>query len=251
MQRDPIEASPNLYAYVADNPICLVDSYGFEEAQTAPVMRKHKVAISVHGSRHSKGKYGDFDGRASSQGGGKFEIVDTGAGLLAVLAKYSGDCDCIERLYINSHALGSSISMRWDSGFYVKKPDKIGPMPEEDKNAETEPRPGAARDVKDLDADIKAGKIVFCKPCEIRLYGCWTGRDGMLAQALSRVTPCTVYGAAGRVAPVIKDGKETGEFTSEKPGWRSWKGGGKLDPSKDPNITGPNKYGTNSLLPNW
>jgi RHS repeat-associated protein len=231
--RDPIGelGGLNLYWFVANKPINKIDYLGLEEQPKRFILYEEVLSISVHGSR--LGGEGTFDGRAKGTGGGIYYIAETGKELLDLMEKKSKiderTCTCIKRMYIHSHGFGVSISMRWDSGFYITKPTSISPMGWGESDA-TRAKPGEARDVKDLEKLVNDRKVVFCPMCEVTFFGCHTGMEFGLAQAISEVIPCIVKGPSGNCAPVIVDGKETGEFTSDEDGWKYWGGGKFLGP---------------------
>lgn len=211
---DPVEedGGVNLYVFCGNDPVNSFDYLGMVDC------KKENVAISVHGA----GDEGAFDGRAKTSGRGKgYNVVSTGKELLNTLAKKSGTdangcCHCIETLTIHSHGNCSEpyngIIMSQNAGFYREK-----------SRAHLESYEPEARDVEDLKIRIDDNNISFCASCTIKLFGCWAGKDGGVAEALSKATSCTVVGATGKVAPEIKDGKETGGRTGGS--WMDWQNG--------------------------
>ena len=192
-----------------------------------------RIGISAHGSKH--GGDGAFDGRAKASSPNNWHAVETGKDLFAVLQSNTNTngpcCSCINVLHIHSHAVGSSLSMRWDSGFYINKPKEISPT--DRLNDHTKGVPGAARDINDLKKEINDKRIVFCKGCSIVLFGCWTGEPGYLAESLSKATGCSVIGPNGKASAANKNnrcidgckqlGPEVGGYCDK--GWLKWKCG--------------------------
>jgi len=217
----------SLYLGLKNSPMKYVDPTGMTTEVT--------VSVSVHGSRY--GGDGAFDGRAKTSGGGKYDAVDTGKALLDLLVKKSEEDCCIKKLFIHSHSLGKSLSMRWDSGFYQKgkagerKP--VDPNPPANVGESHKQIKDASRNVADLKALIDAKKVKFCEGCVITLFGCWSGAKGNLAQALSSATPCTVKAPIGKCYPVNKAGKGVSDKSTDKnevgggsdKGFNEWKDG--------------------------
>ena len=89
--------------------------------QNSAELDEKTIGISAHGSVY--GGEGAFDGRAKKSSPKNWHPVDTGAKLFDVLRSNSSKdgpcCSCVKNLQIHSHANGSGISMRWDSGMFV------------------------------------------------------------------------------------------------------------------------------------
>ena len=218
------------YLYIDNRALNYSDVLGLLPCKKWTAQR---IGISAHGSKH--GGDGAFDGRAKASSPNNWHAVETGKDLFAVLQLNTNTngpcCSCINVLHIHSHAVGSSLSMRWDSGFYINKPKEISPT--DGLKDRTKGVPEAARDINDLKNEINDKRIVFCKGCSIVLFGCWTGEPGYLAERLSKVTGCSVIGPNGKASAANENnrcidgckqvGPEVGGYCDK--GWLKWKCG--------------------------
>ena len=218
------------YLYIDNRALNYSDVLGLLPCEKWTAQR---IGISAHGSKH--GGDGAFDGRAKASSPNNWHAVETGKDLFAVLQSNTNTngpcCSCINVLHIHSHAVGSSLSMRWDSGFYINKPKEISPT--NGLKDQTKGVPEAARDINDLKNEINEKRIVFCKGCSIVLFGCWTGEPGYLAESLSKATGCSVIGPNGKASAANKNnrcidgckqlGPEVGGYCDK--GWLKWKCG--------------------------
>ena len=84
------------------------------------------------------------------------------------------------------------------TGFYGRDPD---PQPPADEGGRTQ----GGRSLDDLQADINANRIRFCKPCRIYVYGCEISTIGSFAGRLSQMTGCRVYAARGKCSTAHAD----------------------------------------------
>lgn len=234
LSRDYMEEEQS-YLYIENAPLNSEDRLGLTKCSK---WDEKTIGISAHGSVY--GGEGAFDGRAKKSSPKNWHPVDTGAKLFDVLRSNSSKdgpcCSCVKNLQIHSHANGSGISMRWDSGMFVQKPEKISDK--QGLSYEQRGVPGAARDVMDLKREVEKENIIFCKSCKIVLYGCWTGQDNMLAQELSKVVKCSVIAPMGPASAANKkgnriaspgDGTETRGFCAD--GWAEWRNGKKTSAS--------------------
>jgi hypothetical protein len=88
-------------------------------------------------------------------------------------------------------------------------------------------RRAGGRDLSDLASLLEVGRIRFCRPCEIYLYGCQVAEFRHFPTQLSIMTGCTVYAADGKNSTTHADGTRG---THEDPwragqGWYTFSGG--------------------------
>jgi len=195
--------------------------------------------------------------------------------MLEQLEKRSqGNC-CIKEWRIHGHGWGTYHKTSGLPGSQGRYPASETPNPNPNPGARlslglyyelrgernNRNRAGGGRDLADLRALVTAERIVFCKPCKIRLYFCRVGED--FAKKLSSITECRVYYSRGICSPVhTPDG--TGEIPGQAvsgpntpadrrtpggPSWGAYEKGKKVDISSDSEITAPNQYGTNKIIP--
>lgn len=108
------------------------------------------------------------------------------------------------------------------TGFYAKD---AAPQP----TGAGDGRAGGGRSLPDLQREINAGTIRFCRPCRIYIYGCRVSTIGDFASQLSTMTGCIVYAGNGSVSTTHDDGtagKPKDDWRAEE-GWDTYSGGTK------------------------
>jgi hypothetical protein len=245
--RDPIgeRGGFNLYGFVYNSPLGWIDYLGRERVRSEAgfgFTSNYADEDGTYTSEKAKSKKkagGEEDNgfRARAAQGIKGVIGEgrTGKDLFDFLEKVTNDKCCISRLNIASHGGVDGVGGTKEgySGLVADK-DKLWSGRD---SAHEE-----GRDLKDLEKKIKSGKIKFCKPCEIRIYGC---KHELLPPALAALTKCTVVASIGQQCGMATDGiRWNGNFHQFNPDGTKDETGEDVIPSvkNDGHVDSSNRY---------
>lgn len=113
------------------------------------------------------------------------------------------------------------------TGFYCRDPS---PQPDDGG------RKKGGRSLEDLKSAIASGKLKFCDPCTIYIYGCEVSAIGSFAKDLSCATKCTVHAGSGNVStqhPDRSPGTGTDPWRADR-GWDTYKNCEKVNDKRGP-----------------
>lgn len=127
----------------------------------------------------------------------------TGRDFVDFLEKLTQDCCCIKDLRIAGHGgpNGFGGTFAGETGFYGTFPGER-PVPGEDGRGPNHPLV-QARDISDLEAAIKDGKIQFCPDCTIKIHACCP--SAAFLEKLAKATGCRATGPDDSVVANIDD----------------------------------------------
>jgi len=157
-------------------------------------------------------------------GAGNSHGVRSGNEIVARLQTTTKGWNCIRKWVHGQHGWGEnsswgrSLSGGFGGGLNGNYSGFYGNLGREGEQGEG--RKNGGRDLSDLMSLLDTGKIRFCRPCDIYLYGCKIAEFGDFPARLSKMTGCTVYAAAGGSSTAHSGGKAG----THKDPWRAEKG---------------------------
>jgi RHS repeat-associated protein len=211
LQRDPIgyHDGMNLYEYVRSGPVTFLDPFGLQAAPQEPTPVNLGTTMPDNTERIFRDIIEKYIGKKDSY------TVMSGEDLLIAMKAQCEKNRCIKTWMHTQHAwnndsawapqvgggLGGGVNGNW-TGFYGKDPGPAADPPP----GPTEGRAGGGRNLDDLEKNVKDGKIKFCQPCTIYIYGCAVSKHGDFASRLSKITKCKVFAANGKCSTTHADG---------------------------------------------